>query len=176
MPKINHSELLAIIQATSGAKPIGIEATTKANKKRTPLGDILKQIRAVTFVGASYESAVERQQSREGIKPDFDADKLPWGNWLVANKVIEHNGSLYLRTQTAPGQRLKQPAKVLGYFDANGNPLNKETVAPYLPIDEGSSKQEDAGLDKPSQVMVRNYKFDSLDKVRIAGKTYTVTH
>lgn len=176
MKLLTQKEIVHLITNLSGAKPIGIEAETDAKARKTgnPFGVILKRSRSVGFVGARYGSAVERQQLREGEAPDFDAAPLPWGNWLVPNKLIEHKGKLYLRTQTAPGQRERQSAKVLSYRGESGQFLSKEDVKPFLPEKQFSVKQEAAGLVKEKQIEVRNFALDNILKLRIGGRTYGV--
>ena len=163
MNLIKFSELVALIDAHKGAKPVGIRATTdtKANKTNNPHGKIIKTVRAVGMVGADYEKSVNSQLEKSGNKPDFDADKLPWGTWLIPNKVITHQGKFYLRTQTTSGMRRKQAARVLCYRDEKGQFISKDDAKKFIPEKAGSAKQEDAGLEEPhAQVWVRTYSFD----------------
>lgn len=175
MKTINHSQLLELVKNQSGAKPVGFTALTDAKARKTgnPFGLIYKQIRAVGFVGADYQKAVQREASRQNVNGEsFQADSLPWGEWLVPNKVISHKGSLYLRTQTTPGQRKRQAARLLAYRGADGRFLSPDAVKPFLPPANDSAKQSAIGLE--GKVMVRTYAFASLQKVRINGRTYQV--
>ena len=175
MKTINHAELLELVKRQNGAKPIGFTALTDAKARKTgnPFGKILKHVRAVGFVGADYQGAVQREASRQGADgSEFKADSLTWGNWLVRNKVIEHKDGLYLRTQTTPGQRKRQPARLLAYRGDDGKFLSPDAVKPFLPPASDSAKQSAIGLDE--KVMVRTYSFSSLQKVRIGGRTYQV--
>lgn len=177
MNLIKFSELVALIDAHKGAKPVGIRATTdtKAHKTNNPHGKITKTVRAVGMVGANYEKSVNSQLQKSGIKSEyeFEASKLPWGTWLIPNKVITHKGKLYLRTQTTSGMRRKQAARVLYYRDEKGQFISKEEARKFIPEKTGSAKQADVGLEEPhAQVWVNTYMFDSLDKIRIGGKTY----
>jgi len=174
MKTISQNELLKIISESKGAIPVGLFSVTDARARKTgnPYGKIFKLCRAVGFVGANYQRAVENEAARQGENAsEFQAESLPWGNWLIQNKVIEHKGELYLRTQTAPGQRRKQPARVTGYLSESLQILSREQVKPFLPESRESSKQQDeAGLSET--VWVRTYKFNSIKKIRINGKTY----
>lgn len=173
---ISYSKLVALLEGNAGAMPVGIVATTdaKARKTNNPHGVITKTVRAVGFVGANYEASVQTQTLRAGVKnPDFVADSLPWGEWLVPSKVIAHKGKLYLRTQTTAGMRRNQSARVLAYRDEKGRFIARDEAAKFLPPVRESAKQADAGLEgAKSQVWVRTYSFDSLEKIRIAGRTY----
>ena len=176
MNKLSYQSLIEKLQNKAGTAIVGLLALTdaKANKTNNPFGDIFKQVRAVGFVGVNYEASVNREAGRQGGQADFQADSLPWGQWLVPNKVIEHKGEFYLRTQTTPGTRRNCPAKVLCYRDAAGHFLNKEKVKPFLPVARESNKQqEETGIEKT--VWVRTYKFSSIQKIRIGGETYQLS-
>jgi len=173
---ITHSKLVALLQGNAGAMPVGIVATTDAKARKTgnPHGVITKTVRAVGFVGADYETSVQNQTLAAGVKnPDFQADSLPWGEWLVPSKVIQHKGKLYLRTQTTAGMRRTVSARVLAYRDDKGRFIARDEAQKFLPPVRESAKQADAGLEgAKAQVWVRTYAFDSLERIRIAGRTY----
>jgi hypothetical protein len=176
---LTHGQLIAMINSTNGALPVGLlsETDSKAKKTGNPYGRILKRSRSVGWIGVNYQASVEREAARQGNSVCFDADPLPWGNWLIPNKVISHKGEFYLRTQSTPGGRKRQPAKVLGFrSEATGQFLSYETVKPFLPPVRESNKQaEEAGLEgSENQIKVRTYKFDSIQKIRIGGVTYTL--
>ena len=177
MQTINHKQLYDLIADTKGAAIVGILALTDAKAKKTgnpfPEKLVFKMVRAVAFVGANYQSAVEREQGRQGESGEFIAESLPWGQWAIDNKVIKHKGEFYLRTQSTPGQRRAQAARLLGYFDLGGDELTREQVAPFLPaVYESAKQQGEAGLS--NTVWVRAYKFSSLLRIRINGQTYRV--
>jgi hypothetical protein len=80
-----------------------------------------------------------------------------------------------LRTQTTPGQRNRQPAKVLAYRNAQGLFLPHDEVKKFLPKASYSVRQGNAGVGEESsseQVMVRTYKLSSVRKVRVNGQSY----
>lgn len=174
MKKLSPSQVVALVSAYAGARPIGIEAEVDARLLKTgnPHKNCLKYIRVTGFCGANYQNAVKREGARQGVEAEnFESEKLPWGKWLVPNKVIENEGEFYLRVQTTPGMRKRSAAKVLSYR-ANGKFLNYEDIKPFLPEKSESKKQQRAGLDET--VMVRTYKVSNLKKIRIGGQTYVV--
>ena len=175
MKIINHLELLKIILNSKGAMIVGIVALTdsKARKTGNPFGTIFKQIRTVAFVGVDYENSVNREIERQEKQTNFVAESLPWGQWEILNKVISHKGEFYLRTQSTPGQRRVQPAKVLAYRDSEGKFLSYNDVKQFLPESKESTKQQETGLNKT--VWVRTYKFSSIIKIRINGETYKLS-
>lgn len=177
MKSLDYNKLIKMLEAKKGTAIVGIQALTDAKAKKTgnPFGVIYKQIRAVGFVGANYEQSVNREALRQGGKAEFDAESLPWGKWLVPNKVIEHKGEFYLRTQTTPGIRRNCPAKVICFRNEKGNFLNKNEVKPFLPVARESNKQqEETGIDKT--VWVRTYKFSSIQKIRVNGETFELVN
>lgn len=178
--ELNHEELKDLIANTNGAALVGMvcETEEKLLKTNNPFGPILKRIRTVGIVGADYEQAINNQLDKQGIKDSFESSNLPWGKWLIPNKIIEHKGQLYLRTQTTPSARRKIPVKVLSYRDINsGRYVNAEDIKPFKPAKSVSGKQEMVGLENAEeQVWIRTYKFDSINKIRYGGKTFTIKH
>jgi hypothetical protein len=179
---ITHQQLRDLIARTiSGSMPVGILAVTDTRSRKTgnPWRTVFKTVRVVGWVGARYADGVKREGNRQEVDAsEFKAGPLPWGQWDVPGKVIEHKGNLYLRTQATPGMRRSRPARILGYHAASGETLSREQVAPFLPVETGSAKQADAGLssDPREQIWVGTYAFASLRKIRISGRSYSVTH
>lgn len=184
MDTLSYQQLLRWLVNTNGMIIVGLHCLVDARARKTnnPYGTITKRVRTVGFVGADYGLAVNREALRQGASPVFQSDPLPWGEWLIPHKVITHNGKLYLRTQTIPGNRRKQPAKVVAYYSTlhPTRTLTREQVQPWLPAPTESRKQSAIGLvshsrftdDTHNQVWVRIYAFDSIRKIRINGNTY----
>jgi hypothetical protein len=174
MKTLSFDQLVAELEKP-GCRIAALETLTDARLRKTgnTLGDVFKKSRVVTMTGAKYEQAVNRQHEREhGVTGSFVADSLPrpGDKWLVPNKVIinEEKGTLYLRTQTTIGQRRTRPA-IVRYVNAEGRFLSRETVAPFLPKASPSAKQEAYGVQ--GEVMVRDYKFTSIMRLRLNGET-----
>ena len=163
MQTLTHSQFIQILTSRKGAAIVGVEALTDAKARKTgnPHGAIFKHVRAVGFVGADYERSVQREGARQDAPAaaSFEAMSLPWGEWHLAGKVISHKGAFYLRTQSTPGQRNRQPARLLSYRDAKGLFLSKEAVRPFLPAPSVSARQAAVGIgnDASAQVAVRTY-------------------
>jgi len=177
MKSLTHTQLVKIITAHKGAAIVGITAITdaKARKTGSPFTNgVNKHVRAVGFVGADYGASVKREGARQHatLAAGFEAQPLPWGAWLVPNKVIAHKGELYLRTQSTPGQRKRQPARLLAYRDNDGKFLSPAEVKPLLPAKTESATQAAVGLEE--KIDVRTYKFSSIRKVRVNGETFAL--
>lgn len=193
MQKITHAELVKLIVNRPGAFPVGLLAETDARcvKKdretgeRHPFGEISKISYSVPFVGAKYEAAVNREASRQGSEGTFQALGLPVDReWLpgAEGKVLRSKSNpeiLYLRTQTVPGQRLRNKARVLAYRGENGQFLSKKEVKPFLPVKSFSQRQASVGVgardgNEGNQVDVRDFKFASLRKVKVGGEVFEI--
>lgn len=190
MQKITHAELVKLIVNRPGAFPVGLLAETDARcvKKdretgeKHNFGDISKISYSVPFVGAKYEAAVNREAVRQDGEGDFVALGLPKDReWVpgAEGKVLRSKSNpeiLYLRTQTVPGQRLRNKARVLAYRAENGRFLSKKEVKPFLPVKSFSQRQAAAGVgDKgEGQVDVRDFKFSSLRKVKVGGEVFEI--
>lgn len=174
MRKITNEQLVREL-SKPGVVIVGLMALTDAKARKTgnPFGEIFKQIKTAGFVGADYQSAVNREASRQGGTENFESEKLPWGTWLIKNKVIQHNGALYLRTQTTPGQRRTVPARLIAYRDAQGKFISKDEARKFIPDAVESDKQQRTTGIKAT-VWVRTYKFSSILKIRVNGMTYVM--
>ena len=159
-----------MVKAHKGALFIGVTSLTDARAKKTgnPYGAIFKKSRFVGVSGADYAGAVNRAGAGE-----FEAAPLPWGEFVEGSgrKLIAHKGGLYLRMQSTGKQRAKRPASVQYY--GGGRKLNKSDVAPFLPA-TNSAKQAQAGVAENEQVQIRTMSFDSLQFIRLNGKTFRV--
>jgi hypothetical protein len=190
MKTLTHSQLVEKLKQLNGTAIVGLLTLTEADIYKTgnPHKVILKQVRSVGITGASYEGAVNRQAERVGISnPNFESSGLPdYEEWIVKGKIIRHKtkGTLYLRTQTTPGQRgQRSSARVLNYRTADGKFISYSEIAQFLKGPSESKKQSKIGLesrsgmtdDAPAQVWVRKYKFESIQKIRIQGETFAVT-
>ena len=178
METLTHSQLFSAVTSRAGMTFIGIDSLSDARalKNGNPFSEktILKQSRFVGHVGASYENAVIREAAKQGIASDFESAPLPWGSWEIPNKIISHKGERYLRTQTIAKVRKTRPA-VVKYRDITGKFLSYNEVEPFLPKPSFSALQSAEGLaSEVEQVHIRTFKFSSLLRVRINGKTYKV--
>lgn len=186
MKKLTHSQLVELLAQSKGAFPVGIvsETDTGALKTGNPYGVIWKKAVGVTFTGAKYEDAVNREAGRQDGTGGFKSAGLkPWQEEIIENKVIRHKteGTLYLRTQSTPGQRKHAHIKVLNYRGENGQFLGFDKVKPFLPKKSASKKQlavgvgDETGTDK-KQVQVRDFKFESIKKIRIGKERFELVN
>lgn len=178
MKTITHSQLIEAIKNIKGTRPVGIDSLTDAGLLKTgnPHKNVRKKARFVAMLGANYGAAVNRQADREHnltAEEKFIPAPLAWGEWMegAVNKIKTHKGKFYLRTQTTPGERRVRKAKV-EFIAESGEKLDYQTVKPFIKVREEGARQLDHG--NHQTVNVRDFSFDSIQKIRIGGETFAV--
>ena len=167
---LTHSQFAQLLAQKKGTVILSIVADTDARALKT--NNPHREIRKVTYTrvvtGAKYQDAVDRQGA-----VGFKSEGLPYGSFAnqeLTNKVIvTATGKLQLRTQA---RNPRKPIRV--QYIADGVPVDYQLIKQYLPAKKGSLKQALAGLEGKRQVMVRNYDFSNILKVKYAGVEYTL--
>lgn len=100
-------DLMKMLQETKGGfatleSTIEKKGTVKSRITGEPFnnvfeGPITAEKTEYVNIKLNYEVSVNRQQLREGGPGDFEAESLPWGEWVIPNLVITHKGEYYLR-------------------------------------------------------------------------------
>jgi hypothetical protein len=144
------------------------DTDARALKTNNPHREIRKLTYTRVVSGAKYQDAVDRQGA-----VGFKSEGLPYGefaNEQLTNKVIvTDSGKLQLRTQY---RNARKPIRV--QYIADGVPVDYQLIKQYLPARSFSKKQAAAGVTGKKQVMVRNYDFANVLKVKYAGIEYTL--
>ncbi len=169
-----------LFENVSGTRFAGIDTTVVVNRlKRDEAvqpGVITKVTNgSVVMVFAqadptAFNDQVLRRMEKEGLNPaDFKVGPLSYGEWMgnspfiVHTKAGETEPTYYLRTHFVKAGTNE--------FFLDGKPIAKtdivDTSAPKKP-----SKQAKLGI--KDEVIPRNYKLDSLDKIRIDGVEFVV--
>jgi len=164
MKALTTTTLVELLATVKGATFATIIAETDAGLKKTgnPFGPVRKVSRVNVCLGFQYESAVNRQRTREGTEADFQSAPRQWGTRIPGSMLVEHKGKLYLETKVE---------KSLGYvfLDANGKELTAEEVAPFLPARSKSTRQE-----TEKEILVRDYALESLRSLSMGGEQYVM--
>ena len=113
---------------------------------------------------AHYEAAVRRQQAREGQEVDFLAKPRKWGERIKKSPVVRHNGNFYFSTH------VNTLTTDVVYKNIDGKIIDKANIEEFLPA-KSASRQ---GLE--NEVIVRDYKIESIVQMRMKGCTYIVKH
>ena len=139
MNVITHSQFASLLAAKRGAVILSIVANTDARLLKT--GNPHRDARKVTYTrvvsGADYEASVQRQGGA-----GFKSESLPYGKFLVENKVIQtKDGKLQLRTVA----RNPQPPISVKYFD-DGKEVPFQSIQGFLPSKYESKRQAVVGV------------------------------
>ena len=153
MEKINNfavSSLMTMVMNLVGCvfAHITTETTVKIPKKYGISGVVTKVVSKIVQLNFSYENAVNNRLAREGKDKDFEAQKLPWGEWFVANKIIAHKGKFYLRYYDINNGNVLNKA----YF-VNGRPATEDELAIIKEYEKATHKPSNTqGLSEENEV------------------------
>jgi len=175
MKTITSNQLIEMLKNVKSASFMQViyKGAVKMRKTKNPFAEvgILKKTSInVSFFG-SYENAVNNRLKKAGLQADFTANPLPWGEWLVANKIIEHKGSKYVRFYMHKNSNPKTE-----YF-YNGDKMSTEqlTIAKEFFQEHGESKrQSDAGLEVEEQSKPFTIGVDNILQINVNGENYLV--
>ena len=147
------------------------ENEVKMNKRGNPYyGRVTKRVSAQMSFCYSYENACNNRITEDDVV--FVAESLPWGEWLMPNKVITHKGEYYIRLYDINGRKPHTD-----YF-VDGKPATMEQYrefASFLPKSKVvSEKQSEHGIEEERQVYPRAIKMSCIKEFTMNGVTYTM--
>ena len=105
MVKVETSEisllrLRRILEKVKNAQPVTIKARTQPRLVGVhpwrSLGTVFKVAVVNGIISWQYTAAVNRQRTREGKRPNFEALERAWGERLPNSPLVEYNGNFYL--------------------------------------------------------------------------------
>lgn len=177
---VSTAELVNILGAVTHATPIGFVALTDARIKKTgcPYPDgVQKWTKVSAFTGTRYETAVNRQITREGNgdAPAFEAKERQWGKRIseaLVSRLDEKTGEVrfYLPAQI---QRCSKPIYLVPTGENNRlRAIPKATLAPWLPRDKTPETAAAQGVERA--VIYRDYALSSLVSMNIGGQKYRI--
>ena len=116
-------------------------------------------------IGYIYENAVNNIALKED-KEIRQAKPHPWGDMDEKHlfRINRKTGKPYL-------SMLVKNVTVHGYFDGNGNQIDKNLLAPFMPEKHKSSTQAD--LD--GEAVVRDYDMQNITSIRAFSEDYIIT-
>lgn len=160
--------LSAVLSNVASAQFVTITTLTepKMNKRGNPLfGRVVKfAVRNCQF-GYDYENAVNNRLERQGCERSFSAEKLPWGQWLVPNKIITHKDNLYGRFYVAKDCVVKSAYLVDGRL---ATAEEMEIIKTFEVKRTSSARQEADGLFE-NQVKPYDVNLDNILAVKASG-------
>lgn len=172
---IRLAALRELLGRITHATPVGITALTTPDLRRKDnpwaKGAVKKWTRFNAMVGARHQEAVQRQQTREGHEPTFQAAPRQWGVH-VTPALVEHKGSYYLSAQLNP---LNRPRPIYLAPKVRGRhtiltAIPKSAVAPWLPPER--DEREGQGVERA--VEHRDIRLDSIVQLSINGESLRV--
>lgn len=150
-----NAKIFTIVVNANKGSFASLKTLTKVNiPQKLGLGkNVIKYTEKVVQIGANYQSAVNRHYDNEGIDGTFTAEKLPWGEWLVVDKVISHKGKTYYRFYDIDGG-----VKVQTYFvdGIQATQEQIEVIKAYQSAKGKSSRQECEKKVRPTNVEESN--------------------
>jgi len=163
--------LFQLVSEINGCKIAHIEynGTEKCPKGLGLGGVVTKVVRGDVQVNFSYENAVNNRLQKQGDTPTFVSGSLPYGSWVVPNKIFIHKGEHYLRFYA-----LKGSVMTTEYF-VNGKAATQQEVAIIKAWKKSQNKTSDKqaayGLTE-NQVCPRNIKFANIISFKCGDINY----
>lgn len=150
--------LVVGIANISGCKiaTITTRTTIKVPKKYGLSGEVTKITHKQVQVAYSYQNAVNNRLEKEGKNADFVSEPLPWGEWLIPNKLITHKGNIYLRLYDFKGA---QNDKV---YLVGGNGATEEEVNVIKVYEDSKSSSNRQGLTAENEVRPTSVNIDNV--------------
>ena len=119
-------------------------------------------------INANYENAVNNRLPKgDGNGEKFVAESLPWGEWLVPNKIISHKGKYYIRLYVT-----KSVKKETSYY-LDGVKTD-ENIAAEIRENKPSARQAEVGIDEKDMVKPFTICADNVESMTLGGVTYTI--
>lgn len=159
-------EIISCVVNANAASFAGIVTKTEVKvPKKLGFADVVTCVTdKVVQVKYSYESAVNRHRKAEGKTPDFKAEALPWGQWLIPNLIIVHNDKHYLRVYDLHTHNVRKT------YYVGDRVATEAEVAIIKAWQSGKSKSTRQGVAK--EVLVSNVCFDNILRLTCDGQAY----
>ncbi len=175
MKTITRHALVDLLANVKTPQPIGLVALTDAGARKTgnPYVQTFKLSRVWPFIGKDYGKAVNAQLTREGSEAAF-VPVSPRYTRISAALVKFANGNFAVPVQF--NSQLTQASRPR-YFARKAllaplRPIDKASVAPFLPVSAPPARQLEAGIENP--IVWRTYGIASILRIAIGGETYRV--
>lgn len=163
-----------ISKGTFGIAMIAI-TEPKMNKRGNPFYSRLHKATYMSNValGYDYEKSVNARLGREGLATDFVAEKPKgknWDNYPFILQSDKDSSVKYLRCTMRPNTFSKSVYILDGVVVTDENVLAE--IKSWITTSSYSIKQAEFGLEDEKQVVVRDYKLDSIIALTQGEKVY----
>lgn len=125
---------------------------------------------------SGYENKVNNQREREGADPDFKANALTWGEWVLYPIVISHNDRTYYRMYPIEKSNPFHACKEV--FFVNDRVATDAEIAIITEWRKQKAAKEKAAAEKRQGVTAKTIKCctfeeSSIIKIKSGGDIYT---
>ncbi len=169
MKTITAQELEIILTNVKGYTFIELEYTKieivkKRGNTKFIEHPVIKNTKINVGFNGSYQNSVNNRLYKKDIEQTFISEPLPWGKWKVPNKIIEHNGNIYVRFYLHKNTRYES------VFSYNGKVIEGTELYEFISVTRESTRQTEAGLaveeqNKPLTMNITNINSITLNKV-----------
>ena len=168
----NGSQLIDVISSLKGGALVSLTSLTDVHINDFRIhGRVLKWCKQTMQVGVKYERAVNTRLHRIGIWNCFKSSSLPYGTWVIPNRILKYEGRTYARFY--PVQNSDR--KVCYFIDGRiATARESEIIAAFEQYAKPCShKQAFFGLQE-KQVGVRNYRIEHILEMSAEGTRYVI--
>lgn len=159
---------------TKGTFGIVIECETEPRMRKTDnpyFGRVTKRSRIVNVaIGYDYENVVNNRREREGKATDFVADKPKGKHWVQFPTILASDkaeGQQYLRTT------MRANTKPTSVFLLDGKVVESAATIEHIKsFIQSSYKPQNQGLEDGNEVIVRDYKVESVVRITQGEKVW----
>lgn len=161
-----NAKIFSIINNANKGSFASVKTLTKVNiPLKWGLGrNVTKYTYKMVQIGCNYESSVNRRRGNEGLAKNFVAESLPWGEWLVVDKVITHKEKTYYRVYDYADNIIAQVYYVDGQVATSEQ---VDVIKAFLKSRAHSSRQ---GVDK--EVRPTNIEESNILSFKCGGNEY----
>lgn len=163
-----------VARGTFGISVIAV-TEPKMNKRNNPYYGRVHKATYMTNIalGYDYQNVVNNRLERNGFESNFVAEKPKGKSWFNYPFILESDkdsSTKYLRCT----MRNNTKSKVVYILDGKivENDMILQEIKNFIPTSSSSQKQQEHGLNEEEQVIVRDYKLDSIIAITQGEKVY----
>mgnify|MGYP000502883634 CR=1 FL=1 len=167
--KVTKSQLIELLMNhRNGANTVSLHVVVDVPMNKSPFPPIKKEEWVTGMIQFNWKKAIENQQKREGLVPNYKKG-TSWHHVVLKGNEKLSPFSMHKDVGEVAYLRIrKQNWYGTSYFDEDGHDINYEDIKPYL------KKSEDDSHDLRNPPKFRVYSLDSIIDVKIDGQIYTL--
>lgn len=165
------TKLENVLSTVNGATFISMDTTTTptliGGKKNPMQGRVRKHNTGANIMvfqnknSHGYDNMVKRRLEKEGKNPElFTLSPRKWGTRIPNLPIVEHKGAQYLEVIFLKAGRTS--------YTLDGQPIDKDSIEG---LKDSPVEGTQGGLN--DKVIIRTFKLDSIDRLKVGGQEYT---